>query len=271
MIDTGASESAANEMNSDRASRLRVASYNIYKGNYLADRGGRSVGADFRSSARLREADVLLVQEAAVGQMSRRAPHRDAISVLADAFGLEPARRGAAHVRFLGEAHGHDALWGVAILSRTPAAFHDVPLPRPRWSPWPRGAILAEIGPFLVATLHLEVWPIGAGARRRQVEHLLGAIRSLDPEGLRPTVIAGDFNCEAGAAHRLLAGAGFEAAGLTETTWGLGPLLRMRLDHAYVRGARITASGVEHRARGSDHRPIWVEIETLLPTLQTVP
>jgi endonuclease/exonuclease/phosphatase family metal-dependent hydrolase len=251
--------------------RLRIVSYNVYKGNYLHDAadGARSVTADFAASARLREADVLLVQEAVVGTLARGRPHRDAMTTLAGAIALTPDSPMRHHTRFLGEPHGHAAHWGVAVLSRHAARFHDVPLPRPRWSPWPRGAIVAEIGPFIVATLHLEVWPIGAPARRRQVATLLEALAAVPGVADRPVIVAGDFNCERGAAHDMLRRAGFRAAALSGPTWGWGGILRLRLDHAYVRGGHITAAGVESGARGSDHFPIWIEIES--ESLQTVP
>jgi endonuclease/exonuclease/phosphatase family metal-dependent hydrolase len=208
----------------------------------------------------LRGADVLLVQEAVVGAVQRGAAAIDSITALVGALGFPPAVDAARHVRFFGAPHGHAAHWGVAILSRYPAVFHDVPLPRPRWSPWPRGAILAEIGPFVVGTLHLEVWPIGAPARRRQIATVLETIAGLPGSGGRPIVLAGDFNCARGAPHDLLRNAGFTAVPMAAPTWSFAGV-RLQLDHAYVRGARVAAAGIEHTARGSDHRPLWAEVE----------
>jgi endonuclease/exonuclease/phosphatase family metal-dependent hydrolase len=243
--------------------RLRVASYNIYKGTHLGAAGAassRSIVADLGACPQVRDADVLLVQEAVVGALARTGPAIDAVATLGQAFGLETPAGTAAHVRFLGESHGHAARWGVAVLSRQAARFHDVPLPRPRWSRWPRGAILAEIGSFVVATLHLEVWPIGAPARAQQVAAFLEALAGLPQSDRRPIVVAGDFNCERGAAHDLLLRAGFCAAPLAGPTWRWHRL-RLRLDHAYVRGARVLGAGVGRQAGGSDHLPIWVDLD----------
>jgi endonuclease/exonuclease/phosphatase (EEP) superfamily protein YafD len=49
---------------------------------------------------------------------------------------------------------------------------------------------------------------------------------------------------------------------LPAATWSWARIVRLRLDHAYVRGAQVVGAGVATRARGSDHRPIWVEVET---------
>ena len=234
--------------------RLRIASYNIYKGHYH-DRGdGRSFAADIAGDPQLRDADVLLVQEAVVGTITPRKPPRDTLAVLGAALGGAPAA-----TRFLGARHGHDARWGVAILSRHPARFHDVPLPRA--SPWPRGAIIAEIGPFLVASLHLDVGPALAPGRWWHMGRLLQALAAIDPAGQRPTIVAGDFNCERGSAHWRLRRAGFTGVELGDSTWSWARILRLRLDHAYVRQVHVVGSGVATAARGSDHRPIWIEVE----------
>jgi endonuclease/exonuclease/phosphatase family metal-dependent hydrolase len=72
--------------------------------------------------------------------------------------------------------------------------------------------------------------------------------------------LAGDFNCETGGAHQVMQSNGFEPVPVPVPTWSLGPLA-LRLDHVYVRNAHVVASGVEQRAQGSDHRPLWVDVE----------
>ncbi len=269
--------------------RLRVASYNVFKARYAVATppGGAAIRPrrhdlerDFNLYPTLHDADVLALQEAFTRPRGRE-PHAPAIDTVATlgaamhwpAFDRGTARSGVApapgapagqipHPRqsaFNGVPHG-GGLWGVAILCRWPAVFHDVRLPQAWWSPWRRTAIVAEIGPWIVATLHLEVWPPGAAARLAQSAAVLAAIDALPQSIQRPAVIIGDFNCQRGAPHDVLRRGGFEPAPPGPRTWALGGI-KLRLDHIYVRHARILSAGVEERATGSDHKPLWCEVE----------
>jgi len=270
--------------------RLRVVTYNVFQARYLQARaahgatvvapgrpapaavvagpgGGRaeprSVLQDFATLPDLQNADVILLQEAWAGP-NRAAPDVDTVAVLARALGVDPFQpaslRDTSHTRFHPSVRSGPAHWGLGIVSRVPARFTPVTLPNAWWSPWPRAALFAEIGPWILVTLHLEVWPVGDSARRRQMLAILEALQGLQGNTSRPVVLAGDFNCQGGGPHDVMRRSGFEAVALAAPTWFMGPLA-LRLDHVYVRNARVVGSGVEGRARGSDHRPLWVDVE----------
>ena len=243
----------------DESRRLRITTYNIYKGNFFDRPGprGGSVLEDFDGLESLRRTDVLALQEAWVGPLGGDAVARNTVHELAARLGLDGVLDGRA--RFVGVPHRRGET-GVALVCREPARYEAVRLPRPFWSPWPRGALFARFGPWLVGTLHLEVWPIGAPARARQMRRVLTAVDELTKQDPTPVVLAGDFNCQRGTPHELLRRAGFVSA-LPQwaRTWSLGRFA-MHLDHIYVRGARVEDAGVLQTARGSDHWPVWAEI-----------
>ncbi len=249
--------------------RLRLASYNLYKANHLDRPGphGGTLSSDFAELASLREADLVLFQEAMVGKPRPSDPAGDTLAAAAAGLGWEgdPQKGGhtpgqAVHRAFSGSPVRGGGRWGVGILSRYPARFTPCVLPKPWWSPWQRMALLAEVGPWLVGTLHLEVWPIGAAIRRAQMRRVLEAVAAIVPGGDRPVVLAGDFNCERGGPHEELLRAGFVPAPLGSAPTFARATLRLRLDHIYLRNARVEAAGVESQARGSDHWPVWAAL-----------
>ena len=253
--------------------RLRVVTYNVFQARYLEEPpapgvqrdAGRSVLRDFATLPPLHSADVILLQEALVG-MTRTAAAVDTVATLARSLGIDAAPNGLldglSHTAFLGSVVGARSSWGLGAVSRVPARFTPVPLPNAWWSRWPRAALFAEIGPWILATVHLEVWPVGAGARRRQMQTVIDALLEIPGNSTRPVVLAGDFNCETGGAHQVMQRNGFEPVPVPVPTWSLGPLA-LRLDHVYVRNAQVVATGVEQGARGSDHLPLWVDVERL--------
>ena len=238
---------------------LRIATYNIYKGNFL-DRPGRRGGSlleDVEGLESLRRADVLALQEAVVGPVNGNGVERDTVHEIATRLGLDGASHG--HTRFFGVPH-NGGKWGLAFVCRERAEYRTLELPQASWSPWRRGALFARIGPWVVGTLHLEVWPIGAAARVRQMRAVLDAVDEFAGAPDAPVVLAGDFNCQRGGPHDLLRRAGFVAALPRRVpTWALAGI-GLHLDHIYVRGARIVDSGVERAARGSDHWPVWADV-----------
>jgi len=239
--------------------RLRIASYNIYKGHFFDNPGprGGSVLEDLGRVEGLRQADVLALQEAVVGPLGSNGAARDTVREIAQRLGLDGQANGC--IRFSGTPHGRGQ-WGVALVCRRRADFRPVELPRPFWSPWQRGAILARYGPWVVGTLHLEVWPLGAPARRRQMRAVLAAVDAFAADPTTPVVLAGDFNCQRGGPHDVLKDAGFvPALERRIPTFALAGV-RLHLDHIYVRGARVLEAGVEHGARGSDHWPVWADL-----------
>lgn len=246
---------------------LRVASYNIFQARHFEPRpeagaAARAVLDDVTRLACLRQADVLALQEAIVGRLGpETSPARDTVAEIAARLGVDGSGSGR-HWSFRGVHMGRDREWGVGLVTRAPAVFQPLRLPKAAWSPWQRNALLAEVGPWLVACLHLEVWPlIGAPSRRRQLAAVLEALERLDAGRGLPMVLAGDFNCQAGdPLHADLRRRGFVPA-LAErrTTFRLGRL-GLHLDHIYARGARVLDAGVETGARGSDHWPIWATL-----------
>jgi len=237
--------------------RLRIVSYNIFRARRWVD-GAR----DFATLSTLRDADVVLLQEAVQGRAGGTGAELDAVRDLSLALGIRsPAEDDDdARTHFFGTVRAGAHRWGLGVLSRHPASFTDLALPNAWWSPWPRGAVVVEIGPWIVVTLHLEVWPIGAPARRKQVQAILDRLQAFASSDARPVVVAGDLNCERGGPHEVLRRAGFEPAlsrGPTWRQWGLA----LQLDHIYVRKARTVAAGVERAATGSDHWPVWIELE----------
>lgn len=270
--------------------RLHVVTYNVFQARYMDEsrpqdppppaldpdapptsvphRGGRraqgrSLLRDFATLPSLRSADVILLQEALEGT-ARGVAGLDTVATLARSLGVDAAATGvpygASHTSFVGSVDRGHQRWGLGVVSRIPARFTPVPLPNAWWSPWPRSALVAEIGPWILITLHLEVWPVAAGARRRQMQAVVDALRGISGNSTRPVVVAGDFNCETGGPHQVLRRNGFDSVEITTPTWSFGPLA-LRLDHVYVRNATVVASGVERQARGSDHRPLWVDVE----------
>ena len=248
---------------SDSPRRLSVASYNIDKARHFdppaRGNGGSRRGAvleDLLVLEVLHQADVLALQEAIVGPLAAGAGARDTVAEIGAVLGVD------GHA-FHGSRDGSAREWGVALLCRHPARFRGLDLPRAFWSPWRRSVVLGEIGAWIVASLHLEVWPlVGAASRLAQTRALLDLVEEVDRGGGRPVVLAGDFNCEPGSApHRLLLRRGFAPtlAG-RQATWRF-PGLPLHLDHIYARGARTVQAGVERRARGSDHFPVWADLE----------
>ncbi len=109
-------------------------------------------------------------------------------------------------------------------------------------------------GVATVWNVHLEN-TTGPAGRARQTRCLVARIDD-GPPG--PTILGGDFNTLFGPfeeAPHVLAEAGFDRANVAQRR-----PLRPGIDHVFVRG--LTArSGLELDARGSDHRPLVVEVE----------
>lgn len=253
---------------SSSPARLRVASYNIWRGRHFDARhpapGGGSVLDDVTRLEPLRTADVLFLQEAIVGRLAASAEPRDTVAEIAMALGSNgdgpPEPR---HTAFHGAPLGRDRRWGVGIVSRQPVRVEPLDVPKPFWSPWRRSALLVRAGPWILVTLHLEVWPlVGTRARRQQMDAVLVALEAISGSGDAPVVVAGDFNCATGSGpHRMLLDRGFAAA-----TSQPRPTFRIagvgfHLDHIYVRNARVLEAGVGSEARGSDHLPVWATVE----------
>ncbi|MGH9389450.1 MAG: endonuclease/exonuclease/phosphatase family protein, partial [Vicinamibacteria bacterium] len=196
---------------------------------------------------------------------------RDTAKSLAIALGLNYAYGSAG-----GEtpAACADREVGQAILTRFPILrARRIELPRIRE---PRAALLAELRvdseTFRVVSVHLEnrriiPGPRGDGySRLAQIEHLLAELER--EEGVRSTVLAGDFNtyCR-GRAERFEPLLGRLAAlGWSDLFEGESPptirqlrFVRASLDTAFARGLALRDGDVDRSARGSDHWPVhWI-------------
>lgn len=219
--------------------RLRVVTFNIE----YALRVERALAA-LRDDARLRDADILALQE------------MDAPGTAAIAKGLRASYAyvpGSIHPKYRRDV-------GNAILSRWPIGESaKIALPHPsRFLGQERVAVRAIVtiaGQRLrVYSLHLGspfgTWP---GQRRDQVDVVLRDAE--DSPG--PVLIAGDFNSH-GLGERLV------AKGYTWLTRDVGPSTRgLSYDHVFVKGLRVTESrsGVAREVTdASDHRPVWVDM-----------
>ncbi len=109
-------------------------------------------------------------------------------------------------------------------------------------------------GDATVWNVHLEN-TTGPAGRGRQTRCLVARIDD-GPSG--PTILGGDFNTLFGPLEKapgVLAEAGFERASVAQRR-----PLRPAIDHVFVRGLSAR-SGLELGSRGSDHRPLVVEVE----------
>ena len=192
----------------------------------------------------LREPDILLLQEMTA----------EGVQAIAQALSLSAAYYPASN------RGGRDS--GNAVLSRWPmTSSWKVLLPHlSRTKGEARAAVGARLligGRTLRAySVHISS-PFGLtpGQRRDQVDAVLADARA-SPD---PVVLGGDYN-----GRRI--GARFETAGYTWPTRDAGPsLATFSVDHVFMRGLPgfVARSGVARDVRdASDHRPVWVVLDT---------
>jgi endonuclease/exonuclease/phosphatase family metal-dependent hydrolase len=109
----------------------------------------------------------------------------------------------------------------------------------------------------------------------RQTASLIEALDRCGAAGPMPTVVGGDFNTS-GCLMRLVSGdadcaelgrrmnaAGFKAVVVRKVRARTyrSPVYTGTLDHLFTRGASTLASGVDERATGSDHLPVWCHLD----------
>jgi endonuclease/exonuclease/phosphatase family metal-dependent hydrolase len=221
---------------------IRVVSYNL--------EFGRKVGTaiDVLGSGELADADFILMQE-----MEREG---------VDAIALEHQLRYfycPASVK-----KGRD--WGNAILSRWPLLdFRKVLLP---WAdPYTNSRRIAvtarvELGgtDVLVYSTHTATPSLGLGARLDQMETILD-----DAGDAATVIIGGDLNTadpdSGDQVLDLFADHDFTWASDDATGTGSAFGFDVTLDYVFARGLEASASGTFDGDAGSDHKPIWVELE----------
>ena len=160
--------------------------------------------------------------------------------------------------------HGRD--WGNAILSRWPLLDdRKVLLPHAdAYTNTRRIAVGARISvggrDLLAYSTHIATPALGLGARLDQIETILD-----DAADAAAALVGGDFNtAEPGSTGQvldLLASRGFVWASHRATGTATGFGRQVTLDYVFARGLVGTASGTFGGEAGSDHQPIWVELE----------
>ena len=248
-----------------RGNVLRVATWNTFRAP-----DPELLAREYFESPNLSRADVLLIQEVEThdDEPSSRA------SRLAAALGMTyvfaPARR---------EGYVH----GIAIMSRYPitnARVMRLPLGEAAFNENARNALAAElvIGDRVITLvdLHLDV-RIGIVDRIRQLHPVVTQV---------PTNVAigGDYNTnpwawvsttvpltsteaivgqdQATVLDDYMADLGFTSPiSPDEVTFNKPLLDHMRLDNVFVRGYRVLDQGIAKEVEGSDHWPVWVDLQ----------
>lgn len=241
---------------------LRVVEFNTH------GQPGHILAGAFRSDPALRDADVIVLEEA-----HRIGDACSAACVLATELGYHAAY-----------APGHvqdDGTDGVAVLSRAP--IHDpevieLPYVNVHVNDGRRIALAATIdtadGPVTVYAVHLEN-RVTVAQRRAQMEPVL-AHAARQPN---PTIIAGDFNTSpfTWVGHLLPIPTGTQddrlealvrAHGFETPLAASGPtshFMNMKLDAIYTRGFATLAYAVNPASDVSDHLALWALLEPRSP------
>ena len=221
---------------------LRAVSYNLEFGREVET----AIAA--LETEPLAGADVILMQEMEAG----------GVEAIAAALGLRYVYYPAS------VKHGRD--WGNAVLSPWPMRdYRKVLLP---WAdPYTNSRRIAvtatlEIGgvDLAVYSTHTATPSLGLGARLDQIEAILD-----DAGDSAPVAIGGDLNTadpgSGGQVRELFGDRGFDWAsdGATDTGSAFGS--DATLDYVFTRGLTPRRSGTFAGDSGSDHQPIWVELE----------
>jgi len=161
----------------------------------------------------------------------------------------------------------HGDKWGNAVLSRWPLLeHHKVLLP---WAdPFSNTRRIAAAATIDVAgdeiriySTHIATPSLGLGARLDQIETILD---DGDEAGL-PTVVGGDLNTadpgSAGQVKELFADRDYAWASRDATDTGRAFGFDATLDYVFARGLEAGESATYRGEAGSDHQPIWVELE----------
>lgn len=255
---------------------MRIATFNILHGRTVED---DLVDLDrLRTCVRDLDPDVLALQEVDLDQ--DRSGRADLTAVAAEAMGAVSHRfvaaisgtPGATWIAATGEEQPGAAAYGIALLSRFPAAsWQVVRLPRiptrfPMYLPGPnrvmvvdeepRAAVIAQLetplGPLSVANTHLSFVP---GWNRRQLRRLARDLRGLPG----PHVLMGDLNLPAGPAARWSRMRSLASAATFPADAPQRQLDHILTDHPGLRGLGPAAPA----APLSDHRPLVVDIDVV--------
>jgi endonuclease/exonuclease/phosphatase family metal-dependent hydrolase len=244
---------------------LRVATWNTFR---AAD--PELLAREYQDSPVLSKADVLMIQEVEAHTSEANSRARRLADALGMTFVFAPARQ---------EGYLH----GVMIASRYPitnARVMRLPLGTAPFHQNARNALAAEIDlgtqTITLVDMHLDV-RIGPVDRIRQMHPAVTQV----PEHV---IVGGDFNTnpwawvgstapltsteaiigqdQARVIDDYMTGIGFVSPISPDAVTFNRPLLdHMRLDNVYVRGYRVIDQGIAKDVDGSDHWPVWVDLE----------
>lgn len=252
---------------------MRVATFNILHGRTVGD------GVDprrLKDCVRRIDPDVLSLQEVDCDQP--RSDLADLTAVAADAMGAVEHRfvaaisgtPGATWMAATGDEQPGTAAYGIALLSRFPAAsWQVVRLPRipmrfPMYLPGPnrvmvvneepRAAVIAQLetplGALTVANTHLSFVP---GWNRRQLRRLIHDLRGFPG----PRLLTGDLNMTPDAVRRW---SGMRPLAVAPTFPAETP--NRQLDHILTDDRRLRGGAVAAETMPiSDHRPLAVDLD----------
>ena len=231
--------------------QLRVASYNIHAGTDVDNKPSLD---QIITTLEDTNADMVLLQE--IDRLLPRSGFMDQFAVIAD-------RLCYIHKGFYGRLCFGPCGFGNAVLSR-----HQVlrwqRLPLPSRGGEPRAAIGAFIEDGTA------VWCTHLGLRQDCRESQLASLASAIQATGSPAILGGDFNALRSdpEMERLRATTGLDDFGEEEPTIPvIGPY--RRIDHLLARGFTRRSAGTRED-RGSDHRLVWADFETLPPAAQNL-
>ncbi|BBY22096.1 endonuclease/exonuclease/phosphatase family protein [Mycobacterium stomatepiae] len=252
---------------------MRVATFNILQGRTVSD----GVHPQrLRDCVRQLDPDVLALQEVDCGQA--RSSHADLTALAAEAMGAVEHRfvaaisgtPGATWMAATGDEQPGTAAYGIALLSRFPAAsWQVVRLPRipmrfPMYLPGPnrvmivdeepRAAVIARLdtplGPLTVANTHLSFVP---GWNRRQLRRLVRDLRGFPG----PRLLIGDLNMTPPTVRRW---SGMRPLATARTFPADAPA--RQLDHILTDDRNLRGGAAEAKPMPiSDHRPLVVNLD----------
>jgi endonuclease/exonuclease/phosphatase family metal-dependent hydrolase len=224
-----------------RPAAIRVVSFNVKYGRNVT-----GAAALFRGDVRLKDADVIALQEM----------DETGVECLARTLGLN-------YVYYPAAVHPADHRnFGNAILSPWPIE-DDVKIPLPhrgRFRKMQRIAVAATVRihgdlPVRVFSVHLETpASAGPGAKRDQARTIVK-----QAEGYPRVLVAGDFNGR-GFIDKI-----FTPVGFRWLTRDIGRTIsRFSWDHLLVRGLRplgcASVGSAPNALKASDHIPVWAEL-----------
>jgi len=228
--------------------RLRVVSYNIKYSRKIEE-----AILELGTFPQLKDVDILLLQEM----------DPEGVRAIAEKLRLN-------YVYYPAALHNQNEKgFGNAVLSPWPISRH-LKVVLPHENPvrkMSRNAVFATLvmGDFevLAVSAHTEHFILGSEQQLDQVGAVVDHIRKTNPY----VVVGGDFNTESEytvrETERRFRQAGFAAAtmGIGRTAHGdpLG-IYEFAVDHIFVKGFRVEASGKVEEARASDHLPVWTTL-----------